>query len=44
MKYVSLKKIHYKQPDIEEEVYQRRYAGFDIHNTKKDWIPYLMRT
>lgn len=53
MEYVSLKKIHYKQPDIEEEVYQRRFSsdlthhlGLDIkqHNHKNAYPAFLCYT
>ncbi len=53
MEYVSLKKIHYKQPDIEEEVYQHRFnsdltrhLGLDIkqHNHKNAYPAFLCYT
>ena len=53
MEYASLKKIHYKQPDIEEEVYQRRFhsdltrhLGLDIkqYNHKNAYPAFLCYT
>ena len=53
MEYVSLKKIHYKQPDVEEEVYQRRFhsdltrhLGLDIkqYNHRNAYPAFLCYT
>lgn len=53
MEYVSLKKIHYKQPDIEEEVYQcrfhsdlTRHLSLDIkqYNHKRAYPAFLCYT
>ena len=53
MEYASLKKIHYKQPDIEEKVYQHRFSsdltrhlGLDIkqYNHKNAYPAFLCYT
>ena len=53
MEYVSLKKIHYKQPSIEEEVYQcrfhsdlTRHLSLDIkqYNHRKAYPAFLCYT